>query len=240
LKMNATAVKGRPILFSGPMVRAILEGRKTQTRRIVKLDAELKARGCTSLKGSWRDPGLGAGAYLKVPGPHETAHRLYCPHGYRGDQLWVKETWTAENVVNRQILVVYRASCFRDEFDLINGDGSVDRATVKRWKPSIFMPREWSRIILEITNVRVERLKEITTSDAVAEGVGQKEYAARHNASEGPALKRLCALAQHYGQPIAAYADLWNSLNAERGFGWEKNPWVWVIEFKRIRREDLR
>lgn len=213
-------VKEYPILFSGAMVRAILSGKKTQTRRLVKLNAELMARGCTSLDGAWVDPGFGDGQYLKVPGPDETSHRLYCPFGYVGDRLWVRETWSLGRATfgkhdgpsappqrgGARSPVIYRA------------DGLINDAEFK-WRPSLHMPRWACRIKLEIVGVRVERVKNISHDDAVAEGCYQIKPCDEY--PHGNAWGR------------AGFSVLWDSINKERGFGWNANPWVWVIEFKK-------
>jgi hypothetical protein len=211
--MSTTMAKDRPILFSSPMVLAILEGRKTQTRRIIK----------------------------PPPGehPNDDGHVLYqCPYGHPGDRLWVRETWTAEKI-GKEVLVAYRASCRGDEFDFVQKDGSVSRAVVKRWKPSIFMPREVSRITLEITDVRVQRLQELTEEDAKAEGARfwpeipdpnpYKQGARWSVASEAPESTDHCL-----GTARFAFGNLWNKLNEKRGYGWETNPWVWAITFRKV------
>jgi len=209
-----TATKERPILFSSTMVRAIIDGRKTQTRRVVKLDAELRGRGCASLEGSWWDPSFGG--RLKVPGPHETTHRLFCPYGLPGERLWVRETWQHED-----------GSC--DDHKCGQPTHIYHKATESfpesiRWRPSIFMPRWASRITLEVTSVRVERVKEISEEDAEAEGVKRGSCNCTNWAVCGYSLSSY----------RLAYSKLWESINAKRGFGWDKNPWVWVIEFKRV------
>jgi hypothetical protein len=173
-----------PILFTGEMVRAILDGRKTQTRRTVKPE---------HLKGSQSVHDV-----LHLLGPQLLAEAsLYCPYGQAGDQLWVKETFTLDFIGPRNV-VVFRV----DEPD----------ANCK-WKPSIFMRRIYSRITLEITNVRVERLHEISEEDARAEGV-------KYPAGGPESCYRM------------GYSWLWESINGQGS--WDKNPWVWVIEFKKL------
>lgn len=179
-------MKERPILFSAPMVRALLEGRKIQTRRVVKLNASGRAE-----KG-------GRNWHLDDPNA-----LLACPYGQPGDRLWVRETWlrTANEEIN------YRA------------DGGYPEGAAKMlggWRPSIFMPRHASRILLEITAVRVERLQDISASDAVAEG----------------ALNQSAADQFAQVHAIDMYRCIWSGINGAES--WDKNPWVWVIEFKRI------
>lgn len=188
-------MKERPILMSAPMVRAILEGRKSQTRRVSGLDVinaypdRYEFIGTTSGPGSphyaFRDKISGAQTLVK------------CGKGQPGDRLWVRETFQdARRAAAGRVL--YRAS----------GDISCG------WKPSIFMPRDASRITLEITGVRVERLHGITVSDAIAEG-----YDGSVNDPVDPA--------------ITWYTGLWDSINGAGA--WDKNPWVWVVEFKVVK-----
>lgn len=207
----------RPILFSGAMVRAILEGRKTQTRRIV-----------TPPTG-YRWLVVDVGTMVNDGGHKKHITDLPRRHGVAGDRLWVRETCRAEELDSGLDGVRYPTD---DAFRPI--EDSLDAAT--RWiglnayrgqkgatVPAIHMPRWASRITLEITGVRVERLQSISESDARAEGVTIEEH---H-------MRGYCAGA--YRPPsIRAFHDLWDSLNAARGHGWDVNPWVWVVEFKRI------
>mgnify|MGYP001218579921 CR=1 FL=1 len=174
----------KPILFSGEMVRAILEGRKTMTRRVVKPQPE-QDTDCPYH--------VGAGIERKA---------RICPYGKPGDRLWVKETmWEC---IDNNDKVRYVA------------DGPIPIVGNRRYKkkPSLFMSRSESRLTLEVVNVRVERVQDITEGDAEKEGT--TPYTAP---AELPAYK-------------PAFADLWDRINEKRGFGWDKNPWVWVIEFK--------
>jgi hypothetical protein len=173
-------MKERPIIFSGPMVRAILEGQKTMTRRILK--PQPKGNPYFN-RGLWRDPGeLIVGTEIK------------CPYGQPGNRLRVKETWNGTQGEG----VAYRAT----EPDM-NGEP---------WKPSILMPRKYSRITLEIIRIGIERLQEISEEDAKKEGFGW----IGHSDGEEDPLYRL--------------AQYWDKLNGKGA--WESNPWVWVIEFK--------
>lgn len=177
-------VKERPILFSGAMVQAILEGRKTQTRRVVKPAAPFVST----------DSGLDIQWALGD---------LHCPYGKPGDRLWVRETWAQFH--NAMIYAATPAMI-----------------TVDKWKPSIHMPRWASRITLEIKSVRVERIQDISLNDAVAEGMRIRDTDGGHVFEMG---------FDAYVSPLDAYRELWDSINAKRGFGWEKNPWCWAIEF---------
>ena len=180
-------MKERPILFSSPMVRAILDGRKTQTRRVVK----------------------------STPVPWNHDHTAWdmsrCPYGQPDDRLWVREAfmhepadycWEASvSIPSRPKVTVYRADS--DPNSEAKGVG---------WKPSIHMPRVYSRILLEIVAVRVERLNDISVSDAIAEGY------------DG-------SLSDPVDPSIQWYSQLWESINGAGS--WAENPWVWVVEFKR-------
>lgn len=200
-------MKERPILFSAPMVRALLAGTKTQTRRIAK---------------PVRHPDLGN---VYAPGAlvleHEPQHVIdrCCPCGRPGDRLWVREAfmhepadycWEASvSIPCRPAETVYRADFPNSQ----PGEG---------WKPSIHMPRNLSRILLEITGVRVERLQDISQADAQAEGAP-------------PGHPSIDQISREFGYPDfprSWYAQLWEEINGPGS--WTQNPWVWVVEFKRV------
>jgi len=169
-----------PILFNTDMVKAILDGRKTQTRRIIKPQPFLGD------KFQNYEPQVGK-----------------CPYGYEGDRLWVRETFAEP--FGKGMGVIYRADYGEN---------------LHTWKPSIFMPRWASRITLEVTAVRVERLQEISGKDAQQEGFPWHGIGA--------------TLQFGYRPPLTWFSDLWDSLNAKRGYGWSNNPWVWCISFRKI------
>ncbi|HBO4748886.1 TPA: hypothetical protein L4V19_001991 [Pseudomonas aeruginosa] len=185
-------MKERPILFSGPMVRAILEGRKTVTRRAVKdtgfyaIDAAIHGN--------------------EVALREREALSTRCPFGQPGDRLWVREAWAQINVAQApgETWVVYRECDNRTDYG-------------GPWKPSIHMRRRDSRILLEITAVRVERLQDITEDQAIAEGIDTHPMGFYGNG---------CITAG------GAFLELWESINGDGS--WAANPWVWVIEFKRV------
>lgn len=227
-------MKEQPILFNAQMVRAILSGQKTQTRRIMK--PQMTYGDVGGIFASWQMPSNKGGSILWPNGKDQILSM--CPHGQPGDVLWVRETWAAPHAFDGhkplQILVNARIHFAADE----NLGGLVKR-------PSLFMPRWASRITLEITNVRVERLQEISEADAVAEGCK---------------LETMTIIGDDGGSAIYGpngYRDLWESINGNRpklpsntaskryarvkawlekhpDHSWDANPWVWVIEFKRI------
>lgn len=182
------------------MARAILAGRKTQTRRIVKL-ADFGRSDTPGYLWTYRDR---AGRMHDIRLTDALVAKC-CPYGQPGDRLWVRETWADGHSYDGKRHFAYRA------------DG-VELHPSRKWKPSIHMPRAASRITLEITGVRVERLQEISADDARAEGCPDKPVPGAEQAS-------VDAFAREW------YADLWESINGPGS--WYANPWVWVVEFRR-------
>ena len=187
----------KPILFSVDMVRALLAGRKTQTRRVVK------------------DQDIPDEVYELIPGDMHP-----CPYGQPGDLLWVREAWSGcfdqghIRVRDRHPDIVWYWA-----------DGNCPDGDWEKPRPSIHMPRWASRLTLRVTGIRVERVQDISQSDADAEGC-PGFYSPMHpdaGVTDGQT-------------PREEFAELWNSINAKRGFGWDANPWVWVIDFEVIQR----
>jgi hypothetical protein len=180
----------KPILMSTPMVQALLnkDNPKTQTRRVMKPQPD--NRGYCNLKG------------LFVP---IEKMRKYCPYGQVGDKLWVRETWLPFEAQGPN------AFLYKADIALIN-------LHYLKWRPSIFMPRKASRITLEITDIRVQRLQEITEKDAIAEGI--------------PAFAPN-GIIRNYKIPQMQYEVLWDKLNGKK-YSWADNPFVWIISFKRV------
>lgn len=228
-------MKAHPILFSAPMVRAILAGTKTQTRRA------LAPRGlgfveccCGGTAARWMAEGdrwhcgtCGGGARLT----HNDVEYLRCPYGQPGDRLWVRETWNSFDG--------WAGYYYAADYDGwgIGPDDDPDHVPdhAVRWKPSIHMPRAASRITLEITSVRVERLQEIWENDAdcIAEGIEEmpphpcgtkrwRNYQPGHPQAWSPNLVT----------PGNSFSTLWRLINGDES--WDANPWVWAITFKRI------
>ncbi len=253
------SIRERPIIMGTDSVRAILEGRKTMTRRVVNKRAleRFKFSPSGELLGSFNESHPEWEIYPTVD---DAPYRV-------GDRLWVRETWSTltyhEGDVPIHIVkdnkniehdVVYYAEC--PDFSWMDGDGfqeyRKDGTVASHWKSPLFMPRWASRITLEITDIRVERLQDITEDDAIAEGIiSDDEYAYRageENLFPCPRCKGYgvhgafgndysiteidCT---HCNTPKKRYRIIWDSLNAKRGYPWESNPWVWVISFKRIK-----
>lgn len=199
-------MRERPILMSAPMVRALLSGTKTQTRRVCKPAANLSAvvacQDPATYREGQRPPYITPGWF----GDEEGDVQFFCSYGAPGDRLWVRETFAKiDGQTQPWIETDYRAT-------YTHGDRLGDTLGIKkRWTPAIHMPRAASRITLEVTGVRVERLQNISRGDAMAEGCPFP------NMAQG-------------ADPRAWFADLWQEINGHGS--WGANPWVWVIEFQ--------
>jgi hypothetical protein len=209
-------IKERPILFNGQMVRAILEGRKTQTRRVIKPQFRTKwGHGVRIGHDSFS-------IHVDIPDANGGWKWIDCPFGKAGNRLWVRETHWFRSTDG---IVTYADGSFRTHPSAIIGSKYIHADDVDNWPkmaksfgfksvPSIHMPRWASRIALEITGVRVERLQDISIDDATAEGITLAECKRKNQGA------------------VSCYRDLWQSIN---GFGsWDANPWVWVVEYKRV------
>lgn len=222
-----TKMNEHPIIFSSPMVRVILEGRKVQTRRIIKKAYDGIPPGETAAAVyPARVSGYIAWWPRDYPGLADFTKDQYqygfeCPYGQPGDKLWVRETWAAiwpgeVEVPLQDCNLEYRADLPGGCTDYPGGWPANDARGYEdapKWRPSIHMPRWASRITLEITVVRVERVQDISGRDALAEGVTSEDVHIP------------------YWQQ---FAPVWNSINAKRGYSWDVNPWVWVISFARV------
>lgn len=213
--------KERPIIFSGPMVLANLEGRKTQTRRVIKWQSDMEFDPADPHYGPYWLP-------YATEAKGEDA-RVRCPYGKPGDRLWVRETWRVcggceYEYLHEQSEVMYRSTHEKDRFPLTWES--------YKWRPSIFMPRWASRITLEITDVRVERLQEINDADAIAEGIAELSL---QDGEPGAWWSAAPDRRLHSRTPRGAFVRLWRSIHGEGS--WHANPWVWVIEYRRLEAE---
>ncbi len=213
-------MREKPILFSGPLVRAILEGRKTQTRRVLT-DKQRRGEDLSDIGGAAR--------VLKR-----------CLYGQRGGQLWVRETWYCDDHRHTkepsppELIPAFRdALDFRATHDCSAWEcgcpcNDPDHGT-SHWKPSIHLPRWASRIDLLVTGIRVARVQDISVADALSEGVDVEPCPHLGAGAMG------CTDCMNTGileDPRHAFAALWDRINAKRGFGWDANPWVWVVDFE--------
>jgi hypothetical protein len=218
-------MKERPILFSAPMVRSILANTKWQTRRVMKnppvWSTEYQPAGWF-----WNGTHPGEPTLSKWPDAgaigQEIAKHAVCPYGWPGDRLWVRETHAPQ------------PDCLLSWDRWMKGHGgekpivhyaadASDRAWVDKWRPSIHMPRWASRITLEVTGVRVERLQDISEADAMAEGIVRQSDGGFGLADSSH---------YHYTDPRISYWSLWEAINGEGSV--DANPWAWVVEFKRL------
>lgn len=240
-------MKERPIIMQGCSVNAVLDGRKTQTRRVIVMNGDFVLLDYG--KGWWpykSDDGESEMVQVRRHGKtYLDEVPLNCPYGVPGDRLWVKETWCPlkdpfhfqNPALSRGYLLdmggrpqrngsAYRADC--DE-----RDGESERCRTElgyKWHSPLFMPRWASRLTLEVTDVRVQRVQEISTQDAIAEGIRFDDVSGYwlggiHNVKGTPTVHPTARL---------AFKSLWNSINAKRGYSWEVNPWVWALTFKKI------
>lgn len=248
-------MKERPILFSSAMVRAILEGRKTQTRRVI--NPQPRSTCCT---GGVIDKPISPTDIWHLAGYENTwgfrssstgvalSGAWKCHYGQPGDRLWVRETYRIASI-NARTASQFWTIQFKEGFGvlphpqperelflpLVERDEFTESNTgidFGKWRPSIHMPRWASRITLEVVSVRVERLQDISDDDAVAEGVKDLchcgDYVQDHGYHSGHGAVSMPGYARD------EFSGLWDSINAKRGYSWESNPWVWVIEFKRV------
>lgn len=193
----------KPILFSSEMVRALLDGRKTETRRVIKPQLYPIPESLGGGHG-WADKGVIRDDRIDYALEPKWLRR-FCHYGAHGDRLWVREMFSYREydsckLENMEPMVWYWA------------DGNPPAHNWTRPKPSIHMPRALSRITLEITDIRVERVQDITEAGAVAEAFERREH----------------------------FIRTWEKINAKRGYSWDSNPWVWVIGFKKIERDETR
>lgn len=209
-----TSPRERPILFSGPMVRALLDGRKTQTRRIVKPQPHHGPVGAMV--------NLGGREWAMDDG--DLSGLWSCPYGVPGDVLWVRET-----LKRAPHLWTYAADGAEVGWPARQGLAGKARDTVV----SIHMPRDACRLRLRITDVRVERLNDISEADALAEGIDR----VANNFGNGPAycdylLPDVRNEAEWYASPLKSFQSLWQTIHGEDG--WAENPWVWAVSFERV------
>ncbi len=212
-------MKETPILFSTPMVQAILEGRKIQTRRVIKFPKDYTG------ENVWANPPFGLKYTSNLFGDTEeskTVQRISCPYGQPGDVLWVRETAVYVMLEHAHDLLegatertqwVYKASIHPDWMEYAKEKYGY------KWTPNIHVPKYASRIWLRITDIRVERLQEISEEDAKAEGVSNADTFIGIGVDE--------SMVNRY-----AFRQLWHFINGYES--WEANPWVWVVSFEVI------
>ncbi|HFE4416613.1 TPA: hypothetical protein ACF26P_000019 [Klebsiella quasipneumoniae subsp. similipneumoniae] len=225
-------MKERGMIFNSEMVRAIVSGRKTQTRRIMKVQPESNQLGLLLITDSTKHSDIGKyhWAESNATGNHVRSKLFLCPFGAVGDRIWVREGFfpaplEMQSEPPRKTMwnIAYRDGMQMEK--LAPAEYNPTIYNYERWTPSIHMPRWASRILLEITDVRVERLNAISEEDARAEGI-----------IDGGCLNcgepEPCGCANPEPDATDAFAYLWQSIYGQEN--WNANPWVWVIEFKRV------
>ncbi|MDR6350870.1 hypothetical protein [Pantoea sp. SORGH_AS_0659] len=221
-------MRERGIIFNAEMVRAVLEGRKTQTRRIMKVQPESNQLGLLRITASTNrsDTGKYHWAESNATGNHVRSKLFACPFGAVGDRLWVREAFRVHSRPTDVATLVYKSSekqSWTHQTHRVPIEKCNKPAVVDKWTPSIHMPRWASRITLEITGVRVERLWDITEDDAKAEGCTFEALRFQPGTREVEEMGHTA---------VYQFGGLWQSIYGEES--WQANPWVWVIEFKRV------
>ncbi|BEN67476.1 ASCH domain-containing protein [Serratia marcescens] len=221
-------MKERPVIFNGEMVRAILDGRKTQTRRVIKVQPESKTFGLRKIIES--ENASEEGKYYwslsdALGISRARSNPFLCPFGQVGDRLWVRETFAGHYLDDDQIQDIKDGRCKAKCLCEYRADYGDDAECADGWTPSIHMPRWASRITLEITAVRVERLNDISQEDAQAEGMELTGWVPSYSNPDNAGFDETFT-------PYDNFAMLWQSIYGEES--WRANPWVWVIEFKRV------
>lgn len=228
MKNQSNQVKERPIIFSGEMVKAILDGKKTMTRRVIKSDISAYDHGHIIKQSSDKSREGSACFFNKPVGCMVTSSKLVkCPYGKIGDHLWVRETHhVVGGTADYEIEEIKQGLQDIKNFVSYKADGYGNPCD-GGWTSPMFMPRWTSRILLEITDIRVERLNDISEADAVKEGLRILPASGRYVVNPGD---------QHFGgashDAVEVFSWLWDSLNTKKGYPWSSNPWVWVVEFK--------
>jgi hypothetical protein len=222
------------------MVRAILDGRKTMTRRIVRLPKHpvtgihySESGNCEDGRPGWLASNVDSGYFEPAECWNES--RISCPFGTAGDRLWVRETWgDADRYSQDHENEVPFVTCYKADFSALSHtdpptpvpayDITTWNWSKQKWRPSIHMPRLASRLTLEVTSVRVERLQDITREDAISEGI---------EANDEDGVTYYGPYGKGHCDPRAALRIIWDEINGERA-SWDSNPWVWVVSFRRV------
>lgn len=245
-------MKERPILFSGPMVAAVLADIKWQTRRVMKVQPLMKGCQIARCMSSTDRRHVDKLHWVKMDGLSDVAgdNRYFdCPYGQPGDRLWVRESGYKFTGVDPATAPKWRYAADPTHADNQTGPPSKNNLNdYTRWAsvPSIHMPRWASRITLEVTEVRVQQLQDISEEDAKAEaggidvecfyeGGGIRNYACVPCSGDPRGIKGLCRGLGKGREWACNFSSLWQGINAGRpGCGWDDNPWVWAVSFKRI------
>ena len=218
----------KPIIFNSNMVAAIMDGRKTQTRRVMKKQPVLD----NNIWWYGDEPFIGDDVMID----HLFQNVVYgnggSPYGSvyadgTADRMWVRENFQAQSLAGKWWSEVPRDDREWQNWAWTNPVRPAYEATPPRWLPSIHMPKNACRIYLDITDVRVERVQDMSKADAIAEGIDQlsvEQAGSNWELPDGSWTR----------EPLVAFASLWDSINAKRGFSWESNPFVWVVEFKQF------
>ncbi|NFA61278.1 hypothetical protein EXM63_04170 [Clostridium botulinum] len=236
----------KPILFNTEMVKAILEGKKTCTRRIIKKVSGLDFLGTSSEDGATFDSALFGKGNLDEILDSEIKERIKAPY-LPGDILWVRETWKVQSLsnMNYRAKFLYKAKP-NNKLKETNVDGETYIKLLRYeskngWHPSIFMPKDATRIFLKVTNVRVGRLQDITEEGAKAEGATKQIWYQPYGTKSENNQEYVGDIIHHKPNYITGFAGIWDRTLGKWDdwlYSFKRNPWVWVIEFERIEKEE--
>jgi hypothetical protein len=221
-------MKERPILFTGAMVRALLAGTKTQTRRTMERQKKYDFTDYTLFGQEGHNDGEWKAIEHAPDWPDGKEDQCRCPYAQRrGDRLWVRENgW--ERPERTPKMMREGADTWAPFYYDADGIGELEAADFKAWgfkrRPSIHMPRWASRILLEVTEIRVQRLQEISAADCISEGIGFEVRFGGHCLPDGSHF--------HAADPRQSYFSLWEHINGPGSV--EANPWVWAVSFRRL------
>lgn len=230
--MKGGFILGKPILFNNEMVRAILEGRKTQTRRVIKDTKDLYFLGFAECSSPKRNEGTAIFSTSKYLNEAVITHIK--PKYQVGDILWVQETWKVDSVADHLLNMAIDFKAVLSEY--IQAEKLCDFTSERYkkfrkfyqkngWQSPYFMPREAARIFLKVANVKVQRIQDITPDECLKEGIKGYSFGANAPDAYGDNL---------YTDPKLAFKSLWDNLYKKKGYGWDANPWVWVYSFERL------
>lgn len=239
MKNQSSQVKERPIIFSGEMVKAILDGKKTMTRRVVKSGFIGQYEHAHIINQSSDKSREGKAYFYDKPvGSMVLSSQLVSnPYGNIGDRLWVRETHhVVGGIADYEIEEIKQGLHDIKKFVSYKADGYGNPCD-GGWTTPMFMPRWASRILLEIIDIRVERLQDISEADALKEGIRNYNFEMEDSPDTYVGythLQKDDGKSTLYKTPAIAFERLWDTLNAKKGYPWSSNPWVWAIEFKVI------
>lgn len=221
-------MKERPILFNSEMINALLNGPKTETRRVIKPQPN---EDVIKHFSNYEYRNIKDNIWKGFSDKQGFVPTIKCPFGKVGDQLWVRETYLKKGNEFHSYVADYDDNMFKSTEPM----GKALKAKMYKRIPSIYMFRKYSRIQLEITEIKVEGVQDITEDGARNEGI-HSEHDGTHSWFKNYNLKEEQAMFKYPSGAIKSFKSLWNSINEKRGYSFESNPWVWAVKFKVVKR----